>query len=45
MLKAMFLIWLVLLLLALSLMAFVTRFMEKHRPGNHFLRSSENRPK
>lgn len=45
MLKAMILIWLVLLVLALNVVAFMTRFMEKHRPVNHFLKSSENRSK
>lgn len=45
MLKAMILIWLVLLVLALTVVAFMTRFMEKHRPGNHFFKSSENHPK
>jgi hypothetical protein len=44
MFKAMMLVWLVLLVLALKGIAFMTRFMEKHRPGNHFLKSSENRP-
>ena len=45
MLKTMILIWLVLLVLTLNVVAFMTRFIEKHRPGNHFLKSSENRPK
>jgi hypothetical protein len=33
MLKAMILIWLVLLVLVLNVVAFMTRFMEKHRPA------------
>jgi hypothetical protein len=45
MLKAVVLIWLVLIVLALNVVALMTRFMEKHRPSNHFSKSSENRPK
>lgn len=45
MLRAMILIWLVSLVLALTAVAFITRFMEKHRSGNHFFKSSENHPK
>lgn len=45
MFKAMILIWLVVLLLAVTLVSFMTRLMEKHRPGNHLSNSSENRPK
>jgi hypothetical protein len=45
MLKAMILIWLVLLVLALTVVAFMTRFMEKHRPDDHFFKSSGNHPK
>jgi hypothetical protein len=36
MLKTMILIWLVLLVLALNVVAFMTRFLEKQRSGNHF---------
>ena len=45
MFKAMILIWLVLLLLTLTVVSFMTRLIEKHRAGNHFSKSSENRPK
>lgn len=43
MLKTMLLIWLVLLVFALNVVTLLTRFMEKHRPGNHVLKSSEYR--
>lgn len=45
MLRAMILIWMVLLVFALTVVAFMTRFMEKHRPSNHFFKSSGNHPK
>ena len=45
MFKTMMLIWLVVLLLAVTVVSFMTRLMEKHRPGNHFSKSSENLPK
>jgi hypothetical protein len=45
MLRAMILIWLVLLVLAMTVITLMTRFMEKHKPGNHFFKSSENHPK
>ena len=45
MFKAMMLIWLVVLLLAVTVVSFVTRLMEERRPGNHFSNSLENRSK
>lgn len=45
MFKAMLLIWLVVLLLTLTVVSFMTRLIEKQRPGNHFSESSEKRPK
>jgi len=45
MFKAMMLIWLIVLLSTLTVVSFMTRLMEKHRPGNRFSESSENRPK
>jgi hypothetical protein len=45
MLRAMILVWTVLLLLALSLMAFVTRIREKRRPNKPFVASSKNHTK
>lgn len=45
MLRAMILVWIVLLLVALNLMAFVTRIMEKRRPHNPFVESSKNHTK
>ena len=42
MLRAMILVWTVLLLLAVNLMAFVTRITEKRRPNNPFVESSRS---
>ena len=45
MLRAMIVIWILLLLLALNLMAFVTRITEKRRPNKPFVESVKNHTK
>lgn len=45
MLRAMIVIWILLLLLALNLMAFVTRITEKRRPHKPFVESVKNHTK
>ena len=42
MFRAMIVIWIILLLLALNLMAFVTRITEKRRPNKPFVESAKN---
>lgn len=45
MVKAVILVWIVVLLLVLNLMAFVTRITEKRRPNDPFVESSKNHTK